>query len=67
MNKTLEQWALVDPKLCSSQNSVAANEFLIADAKKDIAELGRLLNSSVSEFNDTAIADRVMRVIKEQR
>lgn len=39
MNRTLEQWALVDAQLCAKRNSVAANEYLIRDAQKDIAEL----------------------------
>lgn len=49
MNRTREQWAVIDAKFCATQNSATANWHLIQDAQKDIAELHRERDALLSE------------------
>lgn len=49
MNRTREQWAVIDAKFCATQNSATANWHLIQDAQKDIAELHRERDALLAE------------------
>ena len=79
LNKTREQWQLIDPKLCVNINSPAANMYLIRDAKNDIESLHRaIFTASQSEQTDvvarvdalkdieqSSSSSRIRRVAKE--
>ncbi|MFK3794785.1 Lar family restriction alleviation protein [Pseudomonas sp. NPDC088444] len=63
LNRTQEQWRLVDAKLCAKQNSEAANEFLILDAQYDIAILG----SYVTRLQAEVAALQARLTVADQR